>query len=83
MSRQEQKVCGFMDNASALPTTPQTQHHQQKRQTYDSPLSADIGTRYRHAISDTLSLVGTRRPAALRKGDPYDTAQHRGSPGDQ
>jgi hypothetical protein len=49
MSRQAKQVCGFVDNASALPTTPQTQHQQQKRRTYDSLLSADICTRYGHS----------------------------------
>lgn len=48
MSRPGKQVCGLVDNASALPTTPQTQHHQQKSRTYDSLLRVDICTRYRH-----------------------------------
>ena len=63
MSRQGKQGCGFVDNASALPTTPQTQHHQQKRRTYDSLLSADICTRYRQSLVATL--LGARELSAL------------------
>ena len=52
MSRQRRQACGFMDNASALPTSPQNQHPQQNK--------ADICTRYRHggvnSVIDTTPM---------------------------
>jgi hypothetical protein len=37
---------GFMDNTSALPTTPQPLHHQPRR-TFDASEKTDIFTRHR------------------------------------
>ncbi len=41
-------VDGFVDNASALPTTPPT-HHQQGRRTFDLSYPTDIFTRHGHS----------------------------------
>ena len=45
--RPDRRACGFVDNASALPTTPQAPPHQQGR-TFDVSYKADIFTRYGH-----------------------------------
>jgi hypothetical protein len=51
---------GFVDNASALPTTPPAPHQQESR-TFDSSPKADIFTRRRHAraIVADLHVHGT------------------------
>ena len=62
MTRQGQEACGFMDNASALPTTPQALQPTQDQRTYHSLPKPDIFTRYRHIASgDVILAVLTRR----------------------
>ena len=46
--RPDRRACGFVDNPSALPTTPQAPPLQQGR-TFDVSYKADIFTRYRQA----------------------------------
>lgn len=53
-----QSARGFVDNASALPTTPPAPQHHEKR-TFDALPKADIFTRHGQAS------IG-RRPAVLR-----------------
>ena len=45
-------TCGFVDNASALPTTPQVPFQNPKR-TFDLFYPADIFTRQRHHLVDS------------------------------
>ena len=58
--RPDRRACGFVDNASALPTTPQAPPHQQGR-TFDVSYKADIFTRY--GQSQTHTPTGKSFPA--------------------
>ena len=63
MTHQRKTACGFMDNASALPTTPQAPHQLQRR-TYHPLQSADICTRYGQPFRGaSLRLVRRMKPA--------------------
>ena len=48
-ARRPTQTCGFVDNASALPTSPTGPNNKQKR-TFDVLQTADIFTRYGQAI---------------------------------
>ena len=59
MNRSAGPACGFVDNASALPTAPQAHHHQPGR-TYHPLQKPDIFTRYRQAIRAGVVPAGSR-----------------------
>ena len=56
-SRRARLAGGFVDNASALPTTPPAQH-QQQRWTFDLSYPADIFTRQRQGIAQNRRPCG-------------------------
>jgi len=55
---------GFVDNASALPTTPPAPQKQPGR-TFDPSYKADICTRYRHRGRASLKIPPLARVAKL------------------
>ena len=60
-----QSARGFVDNASALPTTPLAPQHHEKR-TFDALPKADIFTRHGHSTGGGRMCAGRPRPCLAR-----------------